>query len=149
MNSREKIRKIFERKSEGVTGFWTGSPHKDAAEIYMKKLNVPDREGIFKYLNDDCRHLSADRGYIHPQGKPMFDFYGGKEKVSHSQPGCFAECVDISEVEKYPWPNLDYLDFTEVLRDIRQHGDKFVLSGLWSPFFHRVADFFGMENYFV
>jgi uroporphyrinogen decarboxylase len=149
MNSREKIRKIFELKSDGVSGYWTGSPHKDAAEIYMKKLKVPDREGIFKYLKDDCRHFPADRGYIHPEGKPMFDIYGGKEKISHSQPGCFAECENISEVNKYPWPNPDYLNYSEVLKVIRQHGDKYIFSGLWSQFFHIVADFFGMENYFV
>jgi uroporphyrinogen decarboxylase len=54
-------------------------------------------------------------------------------------------------VEAFDWPDPDYLDFTDVLAQVaraRAHGF-YVLSGMWSPFFHVVADFFGMENYFV
>jgi uroporphyrinogen decarboxylase len=64
--------------------------------------------------------------------------------------GIFAECEDVRQVEDYEWPNPDYLDFTEVLEYLRNDaGDYYRLSGFWSPFFHEVADFFGMENYFV
>jgi uroporphyrinogen decarboxylase len=149
MNSREKIRKIFERNSSGETGFWTGSPHPETVELYKKQLHVADQEGIFQYLNDDCRHVPANAVYLHPEGRPPFDTTAGKPRLSHSQPGCFAECTDLGEVAKFPWPNPEYLDFDGLLKEIGNHPDKYILSGLWSPFFHRVSDFFGMENYFT
>lgn len=149
MNSREKVKRIFERSSEGTIGFWTGNPHGETAKIYMEKLNYTNMEELFGYLHDDCRWVIADSAYKHPEGKPMFDVLGGKERSSLGEEGCFAECESLQEVEDYPWPNPDYLDFTGVIEEIRRHKDKSVFTGLWSCFFHIVSDFFGMENYFV
>ena len=36
--------------------------------------------------------------YQHPEGKPMFDIFGGKPRKSLTQPGIFAECEDPREV---------------------------------------------------
>jgi len=52
-------------------------------------------------------------------------------------------------VDDFPWPNPDYLDFADVLAQLRDAGEVYRASGFWCPFFHTVADFFGMENYFV
>ncbi len=86
-----------------------------------------------------------------PDGRPMFDVLGGRTRTSLSQPGVFAEATTVSVVEAFDWPDPDDLDFTEVLAHIelaRSHGF-YVFSGMWGSFFHTVADFFGMENYFV
>ena len=149
ITSREKIRRIFERRSATATGFWTGNPHADFLELNLPKLNFTDREELYQYLRDDCRWCSAENSYKHPEGQPMFDPLGGRERTTLNQPGIFAECQSLQEVETYPWPEADYLDFTAVLEEIRQHPDKAVFTGLWSPFFHRISDFFGMDNYFV
>ena len=37
--------------------------------------------------------------YKHPEGKPVFDVTGGKKRESLSQPGVFADCEDVKEVE--------------------------------------------------
>lgn len=63
--------------------------------------------------------------------------------------GVFADCQSVDEVDAFAWPNPDYLDFDETLERLRQAGDVYRPSGFWCPFFHEVADFFGMENYFV
>ena len=149
MNSREKIKRIFSRTSQGTIGFWTGNPHSDTRKIYLEKLGMTDMEEFFQYLNDDCRWITADRAYKHPEGKPIFDIYGGREKKAHGEGGYFANCESIEDVEKFPWPNPDYLDFQDVLEEVRRHSDKGVFTGFWSPFFHIVADFFGLENYFL
>lgn len=149
MNSKEKITKIFRRSGEGLAGFWTGNPHNDTTALYLKQLKLKEKDEIFTYLNDDCRFLHADRSYKHPEGKPIFDYYLGKPKQSHSQAGCFAECENVAEVERYDWPNPDYLDFDEIIARIRGYKDEYILSGMWCPFFHNVGYFFGMENYFV
>lgn len=149
MNSREKINRIFSRISQGTVGFWTGNPHPDTEKLYLEKLGMTGREELFEYLHDDCRWVIADRAYKHPEGKPIFDIYGGRGKKAHGEGGYFAQCESVKEVEKFPWPDLDYLDFQDVLEEVRKYSDKAVFTGFWSPFFHIVADFFGMENYFI
>ena len=67
----------------------------------------------------------------------------------HGAAGVFAACEDVKEVQDFAWPDPDYLDFTEILQQLRQAGDVYRASGFWCPFFHEVADFFGMENYFI
>lgn len=149
MNSREKINKILNLSSNGAIGFWTGNPHWETIPLYLNKINFTNIEELFTYLCDDCRWIMADISYKHPEGRPMFDVLGGKKHTSLSQPGCFAECESLQEVESYPWPDPDYLDFTDVINEIRKYSDKAVFTGMWSHFFHIVSDFFGMENYFV
>ena len=149
MNSREKIKRILNHEPDAKVGYWTGSPHEDTLKIYLSKMNFAAREDLFRYLKDDCRWVIADFGYQHPEDKLMFDVLNGQERVSLSQPGCFAECSSLTQIEAHPWPDVKYLDFTSVINEIRQYSDKMVFTGMWSPFFHIVADYFGMENYFL
>ena len=149
MNSREKVLAILNRSNTGLPAFWTGCPKAETMEIYLRESGLPSSEALFQELDDDVRWISADWGYRHPEGKPPFDPLGGHHRESLNQSGVFADTEDIAEVETYPWPNPDYLDFTKVYEAIEQHPDKAVWTGMWSPFFHDVADFFGMDNYFM
>jgi uroporphyrinogen decarboxylase len=149
MTSREKVKQIFNRNSENAIAFWTGNPHEDTESAYLKQLGFTEREELFEYLRDDCRWIMADGGYKHPEGKPIFDIYGKKEKKAHGEGGYFATCDSIKEVEEFPWPDPKYLDFSSILQKVEKYPDKAVFTGLWSPFFHVIADFFGMENYFI
>lgn len=132
-------------------GFWHGNPHPDATRIYYPALGVEDDLQLSLKLNDDLVWIYADNGWSHPEGKPMFDVLGGKVRISLNQDGVFADATSVQEVEAFHWPDLSCLDFADVKAQAkwaRDHGF-YVLSGMWSPFFHVVADFFGMENYFV
>ena len=148
MESRTKIIKIFNRKAN-TTGFWTGNPKDETTEKYLEQLNLDNREELFQHFNDDCRWIAVDNAYKHPKGKLLLDPLDGEKKKSHGQPGYFADCNSLQEVEEYSWPNPEYLDFTDVIERIKRFPDKAVFTGMWSPFFHKVSDFFGMENYFV
>lgn len=151
MNSREKVLDIFNHKNSGARAMWTGNPTPKTIPIFAQEWGIePTAEAIYSYLNDDCRFITADRGYLHPEGLSALDpSYGINREVTLSAAGCFANTDNIAEVERYPWPNVKYCDFTDVYRHIDEHQDKMVFTGMWSPFFHRVADFFGMENYFI
>lgn len=175
MNSREKVQAIFNRTNTGKPAFWTGNPKEESLHNYAVELGFIDdddklgysteildytdetrintfviSEKLYRYLDDDCRWIMADAfSYRHPENKPVFDVMGGVKKLSHAQPGCFAECTSIKEVEDYDWPNTDYLVFDHLYKIIDTLQDKMLFTGMWSPFFHIVADFFGMENYFV
>lgn len=148
-NSRQKVAAILGRKGGGERAFWMGNPHPETLELYIKAAGVQHYEALCDLLDDDCRCMIADGAYKHPEGKPMFDTTGGRERKSYGEFGVFAECADLAEVEAYDWPDPDYLDFTDVISAIDMRADKGVFTGLWTHFFHLVCDFFGMENYFA
>ena len=150
MTSREKVLAIFNRKSTGEGAMWTGHPNDKTIPIYAEKWGIePTREAIFRFLDDDCRWITADAGYRHPEGLPAIDPSYRTVRRTLSAGGFFADAETLADVEKYPWPDPDYCDFAEVYRHVERFEDKMVFTGLWSPFFHQVADFFGMENYFM
>lgn len=151
MNSREKVLDIFKHGNNGSRAMWTGNPNSKTIPIFAEKWGIePTAEAIYSYLNDDCRWFSSDGGYKHPEGLPALNpSYGINRDSNLSAAGCFADTDNIKDVEKYPWPDVKYCDFTEIYKRIDQHQDKMVFTGMWSPFFHNVADFFGMENYFI
>jgi len=150
ITGRERMQAIFDGGADRC-GFWHGNPHGDSKPIYYPAFGVEDDLGLSVELNDDFVWINADRAWAHPQGKPMFDVLGGHQRVSLNQNGVFADATSVAEVDAFDWPDPLTLDFSGVLAQIehaREHGF-YILSGMWSPFFHVVADFFGMENYFV
>jgi uroporphyrinogen decarboxylase len=147
MIGREKILAILERRNDGRPGYWTGNPHPDTVPLYLAKLGLPDTEALYTHFGDDVRWIPADSAY--DGGKLPFDFYGGKERENLNMPGVFADCQSVSEVERFAWPDLDKLDFTGVLAQIDRQQDRGVWTGMWAPFFHDIAEFFGMDNYFM
>lgn len=149
MTSRERVGRILARTNEGKPGFWTGNPHPDTLPLYLEELRLPDAEALYAHFGDDVRWIPADLGFRHPEGKPVFDFYGGREREHLNMPGVFADCDSVAEVEAFAWPNLDYLDFSATISHIERHSTRSVWTGLWSPFFHDIAEFFGMDNYFM
>ena len=148
MTSREKVMRVAKRCNTGANPFWTGHPSDGALEQYYAYLGIDNTEALFQFLDDDCRFLRAEGCYRGPGGRPMFDFPGGKKRESLSMPGCFAEAT-LDDVRSYPWPDPADFDYTELLREIRAHGDKAVFSGSLGTFFHDMCDFFGMEEYFI
>lgn len=150
ITGRQRMKAIFAGGADRC-GFWHGNPHPDSQPIYYPAFGVEDDLGLSLALGDDFVWINADRAWSHPDGRPIFDVLGGKERVSLNQDGVFAETTSVAEVEAFDWPDPRYLDFSTVLAQVeraRSH-DLYVLSGMWSPFFHVVADFFGMENYFI
>lgn len=150
MTGRQRMAAIFAGGADRC-GFWHGNPHPETTEIYYPAFGVADDMGLSVALGDDFVWINADRAWTYPEGRPMFDVLGGKPRVSLNQDGVFAAATTVAEVEAFPWPDPADLDFGGVLAEVeraRAHGF-YVLSGMWSPFFHVVADFFGMENYFV
>lgn len=147
MNSRDRIRTIVDGQSADKCGFWLGNPHGDTWPLLHNYFRTSTEEELRRKLNDDIRWIAPWAAYKHPEGKPIFDMQRKGRELG--APGVFAECQDIEEVEQFEWPHPDYLDFTEVLQRLQDAGDVYRASGFWCPFFHNVADFFGMENYFI
>lgn len=152
MTGKERTVALFNRKPADRVGFWLGNPHDETKKKYYQYFNVGNDEELgFKLGNDYMWIMAEWNAWKHPEGKPIFDVLGGKERTSLNQSGVFADCEDIKEVEAFDWPNPDYLDFTSTIELIDSANSKGmgVVGGMWTAFFHVVCDFFGMENYFV
>lgn len=152
MNNKQLLQSILARQSSN-NGFWHGHPHPDSMPAYKAHFDVNDDYSLSKKLNDTFVWVmpEANKCWKHPDGTPMLDVMGGREKHSLNEGGVFAECDDVAEVEKFHWPDPKYLDFSDTLAAVEKaEADQLgILSSMWSPFFHNVADFFGMDNYFV
>ncbi len=148
LTGRERIRRIFAGEEADRVGFWMGQPHKDAWPRLMAAFGTDDREAVRAAIGDDYRWVCHQGTcYRHPDGLAMF--INPRRSDDLSAPGVFADCTDPAEVHAHTWPDAAYLDFTDWIADLRRSGDRYRAGGMWCPFFHQVADYFGMENYFI
>lgn len=152
MTNRERFTRILNHESDHC-GFWHGCPNPKSVDYLYGAFGVKSDFELGKKLGSTCRWCMPEAldMWKHPEGKPMFDVLGGKPRATLSQPGVFAECDSVAEVEAFDWPDEKYVDFTRTIEEIDRtvQADQAVLSGSWSCFFHNVCDFFGMENYFI
>nr|AGS57587.1 hypothetical protein [uncultured bacterium] len=177
MLQRKLIEQTFERKTKSNCAFWIGHPADETKANYYKLLDIhePELSELEKHnrkahvekssqtdemevelnlkMDSDMIWISPETdlsAWKHPKGKPMWDFLV-KERESLGTAGVFAECEDVAEVDAFPWPNPDYLDFSEPMRRVKYAHEKglAIFGGMWCPFFHVAGDFFGMENYFI
>jgi len=150
MTKREIVCNIINRQKVPRCGFWLGNPYPDTWPILHRYFGTKSEEGLRQKLGDDFRWISPqliDSAYKHPDGRNFFDLRVGKK--THGQDGPLAKCETLSDIEKYDWPKLEYLNFEEALVRLDGAGDVYRASGFWCPFFHDVMDLFGMENYLV
>ena len=149
MTARERVTAKFKKK-DGPGVFWTGHPNGATIPIYAEKWNIePSREAIYSFLGDDCRWVMADGAYNHPEGHSPFIPNVGEERERSDAKNFLAGAETVAEIEKFTWPDVKYLDFSGIYQEIDKFPDKMVFTGMWCPFFHNIADLFGMENYFI
>ncbi len=149
MTSRKKIRSIISGTNTGRCGFWLGNPDPKTWPVYYEYFGTDSQEEIRRRLGDDLRWICPQflpTTYRHPDGKPMFD-YGEKGSLGGAGPLAGAETA--ADVEKYEWPNPDYLNFDESLRQLDAAGEHYRASGFWNCFYHDLMELFGMENYLM
>ena len=147
MSSREIIKNIVDRKKAERFGFWLGNPHPDSWEGLHKYFGTGTEEELRVKLGDDFRWITPqymETTYRHPEGKGIFDIY--KTKSSLAESGPLADAASVEDVDSYDWPSPEYLNFEECITTLKNAGDVYRASGFWMPFFHDVADLFGMEN---
>ena len=150
MTHRERIKAVFAGEPVDRCGLWLGNPHEETLEIYCDYFNVDSEEELRENLGDDIRWIRPDRignYYNDPTGKTRFD--GGFTEHTFGQPGPLAGCESVSQVDDFPWPDPEYLNFDECLELLERTGEYYRMGGLWTDFFHQVSDLFGMENYLM
>ena len=119
MTNRERFARILNHSSDHC-GFWHGCPNPASVDYLYTAFDVKSDFELGKKLSSTCRWCMPDAFgmWRHPEGKPMFDVTGGKPRVSLGQPGVFAECESVAEVEAFDWPDEKYVDFTRTIQEI-------------------------------
>ena len=177
MDSKELVQNTIQKREVTGNAFWVGHPADETKEIYyqalgvhetalteleqhnrddsvLKSSKVDDAEIEFNLkIGSDMIWVSPEfdlKSWRHPEGKPMWDCFKEK-RVGLGDPGVFAECDSLSEVEAFDWPDPGYLDFSASVEYLKKADESglAVFGGMWCPFFHVICDFFGMENYFI
>jgi uroporphyrinogen decarboxylase len=149
MTKREHIYKIIAGDNVGRCGFWMGEPHIDSWPALHEYFGTSSEEELRLKLGDELRLICPQFFpdiYQDPDGHKLFD--SGLDREKHAKPP-LADCEDVKEVDSYPWPNLDYLNFDSCLKALREAGDVYRASGFWTCFYHNLIDLFGMENYLI
>ena len=151
MLKRERIRALIARKPADRCGLWLGNPHADSWPGLHRYFGTRTESEFRRKLGDDFSWISPqlmpNNSYRHPAGRKMFDLE--MDKTHHGQAGPLANAETTADVERYEWPNPDYMQFDDCLEDLRQAGDVYRASGMWTCFYHNIMDLFGMENYMV
>lgn len=141
---KEEILKLFSPEGGESAGLWLGNPHPETIKKYCAEYGFPDFEAVRLRLGDHCRwFMGEEYAYRDERGWTLFDaFLQGKKRP-------FQDVTHPREIERYPWPEPAELDFAPLKQALQEKRAYVRLSGMWSPFFHLVADLFGMEQYFV
>lgn len=150
MKRRELIRRLIAREPVERCGFWLGNPHPDTWPILHRHFGTRSELELRTKVGDDVRWICPQlyNGiYEDPEGRGLFDV--GLDREKHGSVGPLADCTSVAEVERYPWPNPDYLNLEACLKDLREAGDIYRLSGFWTCYYHNISDLFGMEQYFI
>jgi uroporphyrinogen decarboxylase len=150
MTSRARIHAIIAGQPTDRCGLWLGNPDHASWPALHSYFGTRTEEELRVKLGDDLRWICPQfypDVYRDPSGRGLFDL--GFHKTQHGQAGPLANCEDPREVEAFPWPNPDYLHFDSCLDALRNAGEVYRASGLWTCFYHNVMDLFGMEDYMV
>lgn len=150
MNSRELIKRLIARQPVERCGFWLGNPHPDTTPRLNRYFGTKSDEELRLKLRDDVRWICPQMYpdvYRDPEGRALFDV--GLDRVKHGSVGPLANATTVAEIEQFPWPKPEYLNFDSCLRDLRAAGNFYRLSGFWTCYYHNLSDLFGMEEYFV
>ena len=147
MNSRELIKAIINRQTADRTGFWLGNPHPDSWPNYHKYFKTSTEEEMRLKIGDDVRWICPQFSpglYIDADGDGLFHNY-----ITKDGKRLLGDCETLDELERFGWPDPDFLNFDETLDILRNTGDFYRLSGMWTSFYHDLMFLFGMDNYLI
>jgi uroporphyrinogen decarboxylase len=150
MTSRDILRNVVALEPAPRCGLWLGNPHPASWPGLHGYFGTTNEEELRRKLGDDFRWISPsffESTFPNPASKGIFGWAAGK--TSHGQAGPLAAVEDPAELDRFDWPDPRALDFSGTLRALDDAGPHYRASGFWTPFFHDLMDFFGMEAYFV
>jgi hypothetical protein len=134
---------------------WCGS----SPEFWQKAKRATglDDEGLRIRLGDDFRRVYAKyRGPelgLSPRATWKSPFGIERRGIGYGQPLShpLEGAATVRDILEYPWPDPDWMDVSHVKAEAGTWRGRYaILGGDWSPFWHDVIDFVGLETlYFM
>ncbi len=154
MNSRERVKAVFENKPVDRPPCWCGA----SGEFWEKakiETGLGDEE-LLQRLGDDFRRVFAEyTGPVVPlkyRNATYRTVFGvERDGLGYGQPLHHPlEQSTLQEIEKYTWPNPDWISVSKIRMEAQKYNEQYaILGGDWSPFWHDAIDLLGMENLFI
>lgn len=154
MTSKERFFQTISLQEVDRPCTWLGIPDSRAHSGLFRHFGVTSMPGLMAKLDDDV--WPVELPYHSPTSDAIymaFDFTGGatvhkSEERTLNTPGCFADCEDLAEVERFPWPDPEkYIDPAECRKAVTGvPDDRACLGVIWSAHFQDTCAAFGMEN---
>jgi len=147
MNSRERIKAIINHQPTDHPCFWLGNPHPETLPIFHRYFKTKNEEELRLKIKDDIRWICPQFPpgfYRDPNGSSLFDNFFTTD-LKHP----LADCESIDDLDQFRWSNPDYLNFDDTIEILRNAGEFYRLSGMWTSFYHDLMFLFGMDNYLV
>ncbi len=140
VNSKQRVlNAVRHREPDRVPLFYRDEPEVEAR--LLKDLNLPDGEALMQYLQIDFRWVSPE--YVGPSLKDekaghMRTIWGTELRfVPFSEAGGYWEtvhhplqdCEDPADLDNYPWPSLEWFDFSTLKDQVRRYRDYATMPG--------------------
>lgn len=130
----------------------------DRVPLYVSAIEYPDRfidrfglrdiEDLYKYFDLDLRCVLPEYTGCDPR-KNVYNIFGLPEGAAYSSNLIqlpFADSEDITDIEKFNWPDISEWDFESLCGRLDELSDEYaVMAGSWSPIFCQILWFFGVE----
>jgi len=162
MTSRERVLTSFRHEQpDRVPLDYLAVPEMDAQLI--QQLGLADRDALLERLGIDFRHLdkwgTMLPRYVGPElarwdDGTHQDVWGCRLKRIEYSPGCYyeefvdfplADARTVHDVEKHPWPDPDWYDFSPVTEYCRRDNEHCLVAGMGATL-DSVGFFRGMEQ---
>lgn len=154
MTPRERWHAIFagEKPDRIPTDYWATD---EVTNRLLAELGCADKEALYTKLHiDGVMHINPERTVNHFPGDPGADIWGLRRTAIQYGTGSYdefanhplADLTTVEELNAYPWPSPDDLDYERYRREIAaapRH--RFIRSGEFEPFLLYCA-LRGMEN---
>jgi uroporphyrinogen decarboxylase len=163
LSPKERVLTSLEhREPDRVPLFYRSIPEVD--ERLKRDLNLPDDEALLRHLDIDFRWVEPR--YVGPsleiEGKPnrKRNIWGVEYEHVKTEAGSYWGAVketlkDVTApaaLDDYPWPQLDWFDFSDLKADCERYSEFAVMTaggsaspGIMSP----IQDMIGMERVFM
>jgi uroporphyrinogen decarboxylase len=152
LDSRERFLLAAEHKVTDRVPFDIGTHFymPEVVEGLKKEIGAETIEDIYRFLGIDRRHVEAK--YTGPEkydeeGRLLnlwgIPYVNGNYSAA---PSPLAHAQSIDEVESYPWPSVDWFDFSHIEKQCGEYAEYAVSGGFWGPILSRVNMLMGMQN---
>ena len=153
---RSRVKSLFDGQFIDRFPMWYGA-HPETTGNLMKYLGAVDEEDMLRKLDVDFRTVRPKYigtvGNKYPDGSVDSSIWGVErdgafcgQAITHP----LENAETVADVEKHPWPRVEDWEAKSIRPTAEEYSKQYaVMGGTWSPFFHDVAEMFGMETMFI